>query len=373
MAPGDRLRIVHVDAETTFYGGEVQVFLLLEGLRRLGHESVLVSPPGSRCEAEARSRGFATEAVWMRNEMDAAAVVRLRRIFRSLAPDLVHLHTARAAWLGGLAARLAGVPAIATRRMDRPFRIGAKARLIYRRLVARTVAISPVVATQLAEAAVPAECIRTIPSAIDPKGLVPCLGREALRAKEGVASDTPLLLALAALVWRKGLDLLLDAMANLAPDAGAPQLWIAGSGPDRGALERQARSLGLEGRVRFLGWRDDTADLLAACEVLVLPSRREGLGVAALEAMAAGRPVVATRVGGLDDAVVPGRTGILVPPDDTAALADALRQLLVDPELRARLGAEGPRRVAEGFLAEQMVEAYGSLYEEVLSERSSLA
>ena len=205
MAPGDRLRIVHVDAETAFSGGEVQVFLLLEGLRRLGHESVLVSPPGSRCEAEAHSRGFANEAVRMRGESDAPAVLRLRRIFRSRAPDLVHLHTARATWLGGLAARLAGVPAIATRRMDRPVRFGAKARFLYRRLVARTVAISPAVVTQLAEAGVPAERLRSVPSAVDPDGLVPCLGREGLRAKEGVASDTPVLLTLASLVRRKGL------------------------------------------------------------------------------------------------------------------------------------------------------------------------
>jgi glycosyltransferase involved in cell wall biosynthesis len=230
-----------------------------------------------------------------------------------------------------------------------------------------------VVAAQLAEGGAPAARVRIIPSAIDPGRLVPCLGRERLRAQEQVASETPLLLTIAALVRRKGLDVLLGALADLAREAGAPRLWIAGSGPEREALERRTRSLGLEGRVRFLGQREDAADLLAACDVFVLPSRREGLGVAALEAMAAGRPVVATRVGGLGHAVVPGRTGLLVPPDDTAALADAIRQLLHDPELRARLGAEGPRRVAEGFLAGQMVEAYGSLYEEVLSERAPSA
>jgi glycosyltransferase involved in cell wall biosynthesis len=363
--------ILHVDAETGFSGGEVQVFLLLDGLRRRGHECVLVCPPGSRCEREADRRGLATRAVSMRNDLDVAAVLRLRSAIRSRGPDLVHLHTGRAAWLGGLAAALAGVPAIATRRMDRPVRPGLRRRILHGRLLSRAVAISPGVAAQLARGGVPAERIRTIPSAVDPAALLPSRPREATRAAEGAPPDAPVLLALAALVRRKGLDVLLDALALVpfGPGSPAPHLWIAGDGPERAALEGQARRLCLGDRVRFLGRREDAPDLLAACDAFVLPSRQEGLGVAALEAMAAGRPVVATRVGGLGDAVVDGRTGLLVPPDDAKALAEALVRLLASPTLRAELSAEGPKRIAEGFLAEQMVDAYEALYREVLAER----
>jgi glycosyltransferase involved in cell wall biosynthesis len=120
--------------------------------------------------------------------------------------------------------------------------------------------------------------------------------------------------------------------------------------------------------VRFLGRRDDVADLLAACDVFVLPSRREGLGVAALEAMALARPVVASRVGGLAEAVEDGRTGLLVGPGDTAALAAALARLLREPELRARLGAAGPARVAEDHSVSRLVESYEALYLEMLAE-----
>jgi glycosyltransferase involved in cell wall biosynthesis len=120
-------------------------------------------------------------------------------------------------------------------------------------------------------------------------------------------------------------------------------------------------------RVAFLGRRDDPGDLLSACDAFVLPARREGLGVSALEAMAASRPVIASRVGGLAEAVVHERTGLLVPPDDPRALAEAIHRLAADRDLAHRLGAAGPARVAEGFLPEQMVSAYTEIYAGVLA------
>jgi glycosyltransferase involved in cell wall biosynthesis len=122
--------------------------------------------------------------------------------------------------------------------------------------------------------------------------------------------------------------------------------------------------------VRFLGRREDPGDLLAACDALVLPARREGLGVSALEAMAASRPVIASRVGGLAEAVVHERTGLLVEPGDVDALAEAIERLAADRGLALRLGAAGPARVAEGFLPEQMVSAYEKVYADVLASKA---
>ena len=366
--PQRRLTIVHVDAERGFSGGEVQVFLLMEGLRRRGHHNLLVCPPASRAEAQGRARGLAVRAVSMRNDADLPAVWRLRRLFREAAPDLLHLHTGRATWLGALAARGLGIPALSTRRMDRVVKRNTRNRWLYGTLVRRVVAISPAVAEALLEGGVDPPRIRTIPSAVDPAMLWPRSSRQAVRTAEGVGLEEPLLLALAALVRRKGLDVLIEALRRLAAEGPPPRLWIAGEGPERGALEAQALRAGLGDRVRLLGRREDAADLLAACDVFVLPSRREGLGVAALEAMAAGRPVVASRVGGLAAAVLDGRTGLLVPPEDPAALAAAIATLLGDGALRSRLGAAGPARVEADFGAEGMVEAYEKLYREILAE-----
>jgi glycosyltransferase involved in cell wall biosynthesis len=361
------LHIVHVDSEKGFSGGEVQVFLLIEGLRQRGWHNVLVCQPDSRCADEAGTRGIETRLVPMRSDLDVCGLFRLTRLLGRLQTDLVHLHTGRATWLGGIAARLAGLPAITTRRMDRPVRRGWRTRWIYRTLVQHAAAISPAVAQRLADAGVGAR-VTVVRSAVDPLALTPIDSREATRAKLGAAADRPVLLVSAALVRRKGVDVLLQALAVLGERGIRPLLWIAGDGAERHALEAQAVEAGLAAQVRFLGRRSDVADLLAACDVFVLPSRREGLGVAALEAMAAGRPVVASAVGGLQDVVVDGRTGLLVRPEDAAALAEAIARLMQDEELRRRLGSAGPQRVREGFLAEQMVSSYVELYEKVLDK-----
>jgi glycosyltransferase involved in cell wall biosynthesis len=192
-----------------------------------------------------------------------------------------------------------------------------------------------------------------------------------VRDELGARPDEVVVLALGALVRRKGFDLLLEALRRIQR---RPLVWIAGEGPERAALERQIG--GLAGRARLLGRREDVPDLLGAIDLVAMPSRAEGLGVAALEAMAAGRALVAARVGGLAELVVDGRTALLVPPEDPGALAEAIKRLAEDAGLCARLGAAGPGRVAEGHLASQMVAAYRELYRQVLelaAEREGVA
>ena len=361
------LRVAHVTGERGFSGGEAQVFLLMEGLRSRGHANLLICPPGSGAEREARDRGFTALCVAMRNDLALGAAWRIAAALRRDPPSLVHCHTGRANWLGGLAARWAGVPALTTRRMDRRVKRGWRTRLLYGQLMRRAVAISPAVERRLLAAGVPAQRIRLIWSAVDPERLRPGAPRAALRARLGLAEETRCVLVAANLVPRKGVDVLLEAIARLGP-AARSVLWIAGDGPERARLEAAAARLGVAERTHFLGHRNDVPDLLEACDVFVLPSRQEGLGVAALEAMARGRPVVASAVGGLAETVVPEETGLLVAPGDPAALAAALERLQGDPELARRLGSAGAKRVAEHFLAEQMVSAYEALYREILAE-----
>jgi glycosyltransferase involved in cell wall biosynthesis len=341
----------------------------MEGLRKRGHHNLLLCPPGSRSEQEARRRGLELAAVHARSHWSPRGVMAIARRLRDTAPDLVHLHSGRATWLGGVAAWWLGLPGLTTRRMDRRLKRNWRTRFVYGTALCRAVAISEAVAQCLAAGGIRDEIIRVVPSAVEPDRIHPRKARQVVRESLGAGSDTPCLLVAAALVQRKGIDVLVDALARLAEEDLFPTLWIAGEGPQRGALEHLTRDRGVASRVRFLGYRDDVADLLAACDIFVLPSRREGLGVAALEAMALGRPVVATRVGGLGEAVLHERTGLLVPPDDAEALRAALARLLREPALREHLGAAGPARIAQRYHAEAMVEAYERLYFEVLEER----
>ena len=363
--------IAHVDAETGFSGGEVQVFLLMEGLRQAGERCVLFAPPGSRALAEAEQRGFEVGAVPLRNDVDVLAAVRLARGLRRVGADVCHLHTGRATWLGGWAARWSGVPAITTRRMDRKVRPGWRTRTTYERLTRAVAAISPGVVHCLEAGGVPSERIELIPSTVDPQRLVAQRERAVVRTELGAQSSEVVILSLGALVPRKGFDVLLDAFELIGSDVPW-RLWIAGDGPERAGLQARARAFDTAGssqRVRLLGRRSDVGDLLAAADAFVLPSRAEGLGVAALEAMAVGLPVLATRVGGLGDAVLDGQTGRLVEPGDAAGLASVLASWLRDPEERARLGRGGPERIAERFLPEHMVCSYRKLYDRILAEQ----
>ncbi len=342
-----------------FSGGEVQVFLLIDGLVERGHRCSVIAQPASRVEAEARARGLEVATVPMGGDWDLRAVWTLTKVLRRWNPDVVHLHTGRANWLGGWAAHRSGLPAVSTRRMDRVVRRGLKTRRIYGTFVRRTAAISPAVLRALHAGGVPPERTELIWSSVNLARLQPKREREEVRAELGAGSDECVSLTVGALVERKGIDFLLRVLAELPP---ATRLWVAGEGPERAALESQAQESPLAGRVTFLGQRNDLGDLLRAADLFLMPSRAEGLGVAALEAMAMGLPCLVSQVGGLADLVATPEQGVLLPPDDAEAWGGAWQACLEDPERRARLGAGARGRIDQGFLPEQMVAAYETFY-----------
>ncbi len=359
------MHIAHVNSEVGYSGGEHQVFLLIEELARLGVKNTLVAPPRSRSLAIGAELGLPCLEVPFRSDLDLASVIALTRRLRRQAYDLVHLHTGRATWLGGLAAWRAGLPAVTTRRMDRGVKRSWRTRLIYGHFVQRAVAISPAVLDCLREGGVSEERSLVIWDAVDAES-VRGGRREAVRTELGDSRDGLVLLTMASLVRRKGIDVLIEAL-KLAGGLEAT-LWICGQGPAEQDLRERAAPLGE--RVRFLGWREDKRDLLAAADIFVLPSRREGVGVAALEAMAAGLPVVASKVGGLGQVIVDGMSGLLVPPEDPRALADALARLGEDADLRRELGARASERAEAEFSATQQARAYHAVYSEILESRS---
>jgi len=191
------------------------------------------------------------------------------------------------------------------------------------------------------------------------------LDRTALGSRDGA----PLLLALGRLHEAKAFDVLIDAMVQI-PDA---QLWIAGEGELRAPLEAQIGRLRLSDRVKLLGWRNDRLDLMATADLCVFPSRYEPFGIVSIEAWAARVPLVATRSAGPGALIRDGEDGLLVPIDDVAALATAIRRVLDDGDLRARIVANGRLRYEAEFTERAVVASYKALFERMLAERRKAA
>lgn len=252
-------------------------------------------------------------------------------------------------------AAAAGVPVrIASRRELNPDK--TRAQIALQRQVYRCshaiVANSQAAAAQLRAEGVAADRVRVIPNGLD-------LDRFRPRHRERPIST---IVSVANLRREKAHECLLAAAARLAPRYPDLRYLIVGDGPRAAELRALTRTLGLDERVRFLGHREDVADLLAGADIFVLPSRSEAFPNGALEAMAAGLPVVACRVGGLIDLIEHERTGLLVPPDDSAALADALDSLLRAPQSAAALGRSARAEAAARYSFDRMVAAFEDLY-----------
>jgi glycosyltransferase involved in cell wall biosynthesis len=303
----------------------------------------------------------------MRGRRGAALLPGFIRALGTERPAVFHAHLSwplRCAW-GLFGAALARVPAvIATQQLF--VRIGSRRRAWRHRLLSlgvdRYIAVSHDVARKLRRVcSSPSRKIEVIPNGV----LVENFDRprnEELRWRLLRGENRPMVFTAARLDPQKGLEHLLAA-ARVVPNA---VFVVAGDGPRREALGIQAKELGVSDRVLLLGHRTDVPDLLSACDLFVLPSLFEGLPISVLEAMAAGRPVVATAVGGTDEVVLPGITGLLVPPKDPEGLARGIRTLLDDPSLARRLAESARLRVCTEFSAQRVVARTVRLYETVL-------
>jgi len=356
------LKILHVDPERAWGGGENQVMGLLSYLVSRGHENHLLCDPEGYLLREAQKKGFSVFPLRVRNEIDLRPVPSLRRLLRAQRYDIIHFHTKRAhalsLWLGRRDPR---TKSVVTRRMDYPVSRNWHTRYLYNRRVDGVVAISKKIAELLVEGGVQRENIRVIHSGIDP---APFRNGRGLRP-HGVP---PAIGTVAVLEERKGHRFLLEAVALLRQRGWQIQVHFAGEGSRKNELKALTAKLGLGEEIVFCGFTADIPSFLATIDVFVLPSLYEGLGVAAIEAMAAGKPVIATQVGGLPELVEDGVTGFLVPPGDPEALASSISRLLSREGLMEQMGRNAWERVQRHFTMEQMAKKNEDYYYELLQE-----
>jgi glycosyltransferase involved in cell wall biosynthesis len=361
--------VVHYVDSDTFGGSEEAALHLMSSLDHARWEPVLLHHPDPgvvRLVEGAAGLGVRTVAVpRVRLGPRLTGVPGLWRALRLERPALFHAHLTwpRACKPGVIAAWLAGVPAVATAHLYVGSRLKFRTRPALS-LLRRIIAVSDEVKTRYArDLSVPARRLTVVRNGIRLPlpfpGTGPALRTELIRGRPDYLVLTP-----ARLHPQKGHEYLLAAAAQV-PEV---TFVLAGDGPLRAELETRARELGIGDRCLFLGHRSDVLELLAAADLFVLPSLFEGLPISVHEAMAARRPVVATAIGGTDEAVIHEVTGLLVPPRDPATLAAAIRRLRADPVLADRLAAAGREHVEREFSAAANARNVMRVYDEVMTE-----
>ena len=347
---------MHVHRIRGIGGSERHLLTLLPALADRGVEPIFVGLDDPAWDATDFYGALQVPAVRIVSPRDFDPLL-LVRLARTLRADIVHTHLVHADVYGGLAARLRGTHLVSTKHNDDPFRVGPF-RFVERglsHLADRVITITDALHRFTVErVGVPADKVETIHYGLD--GVPEAWG---VNPADDVPDGARVLLAVARLTDQKGIDVAIRALAALPDDT---VLVVLGDGPERATLVRLARELGLERRVFLLGRVPDVGAWLDRATLLVHPARWEGFGLAVLEAMLAGLPVVATNVSALPELVVDGETGLLVPPDDAEALARGIARGLETPQL----GAGGLARARSEFSVARMSDRTRALYASLL-------
>lgn len=365
--------VLHVAETAGWAGGEAYLLKLAQRLDRARFRLAVVVPEPGVLVTRLEALGVPTFRVPLTARLvDPGALGALVALFRRERPAVVQSHGARSNVYTKVAGRLAGVPRVIATVHNSLFdydvgslrtRLYVGAERLTSPLAHRVVAVSRAVARDLVmRYRFPAEKVVTIQNGIDADAVAPRRSRAEVVAELGVKPDDRLIGIAARMTRQKGHDVLLEALRLLAPRVPRLRCVLIGDGPLEADVRRHAAALGVADRCVFTGARADVPDLLAALDVVVLSSRSEGLPFVLLEAMAVGRPVVATAVGGNAEAVEDCVTGLLVPSENPPALAAALASLLERPEEARAMGVRGGRRVREHFGLGRMIAELEALY-----------
>jgi len=384
------IRVLRLFSRLNVGGPSIHVILLTAGLVAKGYKTRLVlgteAPHEGNLLDLAAEKGVACEAMAslgreIRPLQDIRALFGLYRLMRAYRPQVVHTHAAKAGLLGRLAARAAGVPVIVHTYHGHVLKgyFGPAKTALFRlletvmaRMSDALVTVSPGVRRELVDLGVAsAERFRIVPLGLELAALAGELPRGALRRAGGIPDDAPLIGMVGRLVPIKDVPTFLEAATKVRQVTPGARFSLVGDGEDRELLENRCAHLGLVEAVSFHGWRRDMPSVYGDLDVVVNTSRNEGTPVALIEALAAARPVVATRVGGTPDLLRDGAFGRLVPAGDASAVAEAILETLRDTAAARDRARAGQTHVLREHSAARLLADVDRLYRELLAGKTA--
>lgn len=370
------LTVLHTESSLGWGGQENRILNEMLELRELGHTALVACRSGARLAGRAREAGFAAFEMPMRNALDLPGILQLRRVMQQQRVDVVNTHSGRDTQLAGFAAHSLGL-GLGSNRRPRPRIVRTRhlalpitSRLGYAMLPDHVVAVSDFVGDYLVSAGVPRQQVSTVATGIDLSRYVADPAAAGLRAELGLPADALLVGTVAILRRKKGHAELLEAIPAVLARFPQTHFVFAGDGPQKENLDARIAELGLADRVHLLGLRRDVVNVLQALDLFVLPTHQEALGTAFMEAGAMALPTVATRVDGVPEVVADGVSGLLVPVNDSAALAAAIRELLADPLRRRAMGEAAQNRIRARFSRQAMGAGMVACYQRLLDPPS---
>jgi glycosyltransferase involved in cell wall biosynthesis len=371
-----RVRVLHVITDLTTGGSQIALSRLLARIDRTRFDPFVVCLKNGDAPLAAGIRDMNVPVfdLELTGPSRIGALARAYRVFDEIRPAIVHAWLFHAVLVSRFAARMTGIPIVISAR--RNINLGSPLRERVNRITAplddRVIAVSEAARrTEIARSGVSDDKVVVIPNGVD-TAAVPvahAAARAALRRELRLPPDSTVVATAGRLHPSKGIDDFLRAASIVSPRRSDVRFLVIGDGPERSPLERLAADLRVEARALFLGERGDLASLLAGSDLFVLASREEGMPNVLLEAMAAALPVVATSAGGTAEVIAHRSTGLLVPPGDVEAIAEAMYALLDDAGAAAAMAARARQAVAESFSIDATVRRTEALYEELLREK----
>ncbi|RYG44806.1 glycosyltransferase family 1 protein [bacterium] len=356
MSPKHRLRVLQVcSAREAVYGAAISLLTLARAQRSAGHRVEFATFKGKRFGTQVRAQGFAAHEFAVRTKIDPFAIVQMAKTIRQGRFNIVHTHLSTSSVNGTLAAKLARVPSVATVH-------GLSGKLSFA-AADRLIAVSDEVKSHLMGQGVPASRIQVVYNGLDLDGL--SFDADEARTRLGFDDAGPVLGTVARVTSLKGIEDGIRVASELRDEFPGLRYLVVGDGDAMDSCRTLANDLGMREMVHFAGYQPDVAPFLAAMDLFLFPSHKEAMGIALVEAMAAGLPIVATRVGGIPEVVTP-ETGVLKPAQDVVSLAEAARELLLDSPRRIELGANARARAMAVFSAQAMEEGVEKVYCDLL-------
>ncbi len=360
------LTMLHTEASPGWGGQEIRLLSEASAFAKRGFRILIACQPGSHLEREAQRHGLTVRPVAMRGAFDVRACWRLRRLMQTAEVDLVHTHSSIDAWLAGFAAKSLHLPVVRSRHVSIP--VKRRRNFVYNALCDRIISSGEAIREVLITGGVDPEKIVAIPAGVDTAQFHPTVSGAAVRRAFGI--NGPVIGTVAMLRYSKGHRVLLRAIPEiLRTEPEAVFLWV-GDGVGRAALQQEVAEAGVQAKVHMAGFREDIPVCLAAMDVVVLPSiKSDGVPQVILQALAMRKPVVASAVGGIPEVIQHQRTGVLVPPNDPQALAEAVVQVLRDPQSAAAWAQAGGQLIDTHYALEYMIDRTAAVYTAVLVEK----